>query len=312
MASVLQKLRWTAYDLPASSTHGTLPVRIGEVGNGGPVALITAGVHGDEGPWGAWAIRQMLASIDESALEGAIRVVPAANPLAMSADLRNAPVDQLDLNRAFPGSADGSYTECAAHLLVEHAIKGADVVIDLHGGGSWCVNSFVFRMPGGEILSDAFDAPFALTAPDRSVTLTGYARILGATVAAVEMGGKSGFEQKWAERIALGLRRALASAGVISGDGIPPREIETIPVGESKVLRPSAGGVFVPEISADQIGTIVPQGTVLGRVYDATGMELLETFEAPFAQTALMLLRPFMTQIDGGAMTYVVAEPQKS
>lgn len=310
MASLLNSMAWTDYDLPASSAHGIAPLRVGTVGDDGPIALITAGIHGDEGPWGAWAIRQLLESVDESDLLGTLRVVPAANPLAMAADLRNAPVDQLDLNRAFPGSANGSYTERIAHLLVEHAANNANVVIDLHGGGSWCVNSFVFRMQGGEVLSDAFDAPFSMQAPDRTVTLTGYARSQGATVAAVEMGGKSGYERQWADRITQGLRRALAATGVLKNEGIPPREIETIPVSASTVLRPSAGGVFVPQIGADQIGTIVPGGTVLGHIYDASCQELLETLEAPFEQTAILLLRPFITQLEGGAMTYVVAEPQ--
>ena len=308
MTSLLDHIRWITYDLPASSTHRTLPLRVGEVGSGKPLALITAGVHGDEGPWGAWAIRQMLQNVDMSSLKGTIRIVPAANPLAMSADLRNAPIDQLDMNRAFPGSADGSYTERAAHLLVEHALPGADIVIDLHGGGSWCVNSFVFRMVDGELLSDAFEAPFSLEAPDRTVTLTGYARSQGATVTAVEMGGKSGFERHWANRIATGLRRAMAVAGVISSHDIPPRAYETIAVGPSQVIRPSQGGVFVPEVGADSIGTVVPEGTLLGSLYDATCSDILETYTAPFSQTALLLLRPYMTQLDGGAMTYVIAE----
>lgn len=308
-SSLLGNIQWTTYPLPASSTHGTLPLRIGEVGEGQPCALITAGVHGDEGPWGAWAIRKMLETTSINDLRGKIRVIPVANPLAMSADLRNAPVDQLDMNRAFPGSPSGSYTERTANLVVEHAIKDADIVIDLHGGGSWCVNAFVFRMPGGETLSNAFDAPFSLEAPDRDVTLTGYAKSQGATVAAVEMGGKSKYEHQWADRIAEGLRRALAASNVIKDNMIPPHKVETIPVSSSTVLRPSAGGVFVPSVGAEQVGTIVPEDTVLGRLYDATCSELIETFTAPFPQTALLLLRPFMTQLEGGDMTYVIAEP---
>lgn len=310
MTGLLNHIRWQTYPLPASSTVGTQPLRIGQIRQAGPVALITAGVHGDEGPWGAWAIRKLLSTLSPDDLLGSIRIVPAANPLAISADLRNAPVDQLDLNRAFAGQANGSYTERLASLLVTHAIDGADVVIDLHGGGSWCVNSFVFKIEGGEHLSDAFAAPFSMTAPDRAVTLTGYARSQGAKVVAVEMGGKSGFEQQWADRIATGLRRALAISGVIKSDAIPPREMTTIPVTASDVIRPAAGGVFVPEISVDQIGTIVTKGTVLGRMYDATCTEVIETFTAPYDKTAVMLLRPFMTQLEGGAMTYVVAEPQ--
>ena len=150
----------------------------------------------------------MLEQIDISELKGSIRVIPVTNPLAMQADKRNAPVDQLDLNRVFPGSPDGSYTERIAYTIVNEALPNVDYVIDLHGGGSWCVNAFVFEMEGGRDLSLSFPAPFIVNAPSRNVTLTGYAKSQGMTVAAVEMGGRSQFEAEWADKIADGLIRA--------------------------------------------------------------------------------------------------------
>ncbi len=36
---------------------------------------------------------------------------------------------------------------------------------------------------------------------------------------------------------------------------------------------------------------------------------VIEDFRAPYEQTALMLLRPFVAQLEGGAMTYVISEP---
>ena len=141
--------------------------------------------------------------------------MPLANPLAMQADKRNAPFDQLDLNRAFPGAVDGSYTERLAQILADAGLANIDYVIDLHGGGSWCVNAFVFEMEGGRDLSLCFSAPFVMRAPDRVVSLTGYARSLGKTVAAVEMGGAQRFgrgvggaDRRWlAARLVPGRRR---------------------------------------------------------------------------------------------------------
>jgi hypothetical protein len=240
-------------------------------------------------------------------LRGSLRVVPVTNPFAMQADARNAPFDALDLNRAFPGNTEGSHTERLAATLVTHAVDGADVVIDLHGGGSWCVNAFVFQFPGGESLSEAFDAPFMFNGPDRNITLTGYARSKGATVTAVEMGGRSEDEEKWAERIAVGLRRALGIGGVLT----PTAAAESKPrlVGPTTVLRPSRGGIFMPRVRATDVGTIVDGGTILGQLLDPVTQQVLETFEAPYPKTALLLLRPTIAQIEGGAMTYVVAEP---
>lgn len=283
---------------------------VGMAGDGRPRALITAGIHGDEGPWGAWAIHRLLADLTPEDLLGGLRVIPAANPLAMEADLRNAPVDQLDLNRAFPGSASGSYTERVAAAIVMHGLPDVDVVIDLHGGGSWCVNAFAFEAAGGEALTAAFDPPFIVRAPERAVTLTGYARTLGAAVVGVEMGGRSAHEATWAAHLAQGLRRALAAVGVVrpAADD-PPRRYAGLRVGETTVLRPDVGGVFVPTVTADQVGTVVAGGTLLGQVLHPATFETLHTFTAPFARTALLLLRPHVTRIEGGAMTYVVAAP---
>ena len=122
------------------------------------------------------------------------------------------------------------------------------------------------------------------------------------------MGGRSEREDHWAARIAAGLRRALGIAGVLTPvEGPPPAE--SIPVGPSEVLRPSRGGIFVPNLRADSVGTIVPGGTVLGYLLDPVTQTIVETFEAPYERTALMLLRPTIAQIEGGAMTYVVAQP---
>src|SRR5690606_5657873 len=308
MTSLFAALEWRRHAVPGEPAYGQLEIGIGQVGSGGPVALVAAGVHGDEGPWGALAIRKLLESTSVDALQGTLRVVPCANPLAMQADARNAPLDTLDLNRSFPGNAGGSHTEVLAAVLANEAVAGCDLVIDLHGGGSWCVNAFAFEMPGGEHISRAFGAPFVVKAPDRTVTLTGYARSLGATVAAVEMGGRSVDELAWAERIADGLRRALTIAGVLRGTATEP-PIQSIPVGETTVLRPRAGGLFVPEVKAADVGTIVPKGTSLGRVLDSVTLAVRETLVAPFDETALLLLRPHIARLEGGAMTYVVAQP---
>jgi predicted deacylase len=308
MNSLLGHISWKRFPLVAGANLGQTMLSIGEIGNNGPTALVTAGVHGDEGPWGAWAIRKLLMNTSRDELLGTLRIVPVSNPFAMEADARNAPFDVLDLNRQFPGDSMGSHTERLAALLTEHALKGIDTAIDLHGGGSWCVNAFAFQMPGGDEISRAFGAPFIVSAPDRTVTLTGYARSQGAVVAAVEMGGRSEFEEQWADRIAAGLRRALGIAGILTPTDDQPAQ-HSISVGTTTVLRPSQGGVFIPELRASSVGTVVSQGKVLGHLIDPVSQEIVETFTAPFERTAVLLLRPTMTRIEGGAMTYVLAEP---
>ncbi|HUS78855.1 MAG TPA: M14 family metallopeptidase [Patescibacteria group bacterium] len=310
MTHLSDLMRWDTHRVSAGAAVREIGLSVGHVGEGRPTGLVVAGVHGDEGPWGAWAMRKLLEGTDVGELKGTLRVVPVANPLAMEADERNSPLDSLDLNRAFPGNPTGSHTERLAAVLAAHAVDGADVVIDLHGGGSWCVNSFAFKFPGGEELSKAFGAPFIVEGRERENTLTGYARSGGARVAAVEMGGRCQLEEAWAERIASGLRKALGVAGVLTPSDDEP-EKESTPVGASRVLRPSRGGIFKPNLRAVDVGTVVSGGTVMGRLLDPVTMEEVERFEAPFPETAVLLLRPTLARIEGGAMTYVVAPLRK-
>jgi predicted deacylase len=303
---LFELVEWENYYASADNSTSEITLTIGRVGQSNPSGLIVAGVHGDEGPWGAWAIRKLIEETREEDLLGSLRLVLVANPLAMEANTRNAPIDSLDLNRSFPGSKDGTYTEQVAAILSENAVKGADVVIDLHGGGSWCVNAFTFRFSGCRDLSEAFGAPFTIKGQNRTNTLTGYARSKGARVVAVEMGGKGRDEELWATRIAEGLRRALGIAGILT-----PIEEEaefSLPVSNSTVLSPTDSGIFLPLLKEVDVGTIVQKDTILGRMLEPKTMNELEVFKAPYSRTAILLLRPTLSYLERGAMTYVVAQ----
>ena len=311
MAAIAHLMNWREIPIGVTSAFGTADLLLGEAGSGTPGVLITAGIHGDEGPWGAWAINHLLSNIADDDVRGFIRVVPMANPLAMQADKRNAPADQLDLNRTFPGDADGSYSERLAHILATGGLDGIDVVIDLHGGGSWCVNAFVYEMDGGRELSLCFPAPFIVKAPARDESLTGHARSKGLTVTAVEMGGRGQYERQWAQKIADGLLRALCQIGAVDKRRAPPKIDAPISVSSTSVLRPRQGGIFVPALDDAHIGTLVVKDTLLGRLHHPATFAVLEEFRAPYDETALLLLRPFVAQLEAGAMTYVVAQPSR-
>ena len=87
---------------------------------------------------------------------------------------------------------------------------------------------------------------------------------------------------------------------------------EPVKVGPTQVLRPSRGGIFSPGLGAKSVGTVVAGGTVLGRLLDPVTMETVEVFEAPYTETAVLLLRPRLAVVEGGAMTYVVASPEEA
>jgi hypothetical protein len=100
MRALLDVIRWKRIPISAGAAAGNIELTIGEVGAGHPVGLVAAGIHGDEGPWGAWAIRKLLETTAIDDLRGSLRVLPAANPRWRP--IHNAPLDSLDLNRTFP------------------------------------------------------------------------------------------------------------------------------------------------------------------------------------------------------------------
>lgn len=116
----------------------------------GPNLLFTAGIHGDEyeGPATLWRLAN---TIDPAAVCGKLTLVIAANPLAIAQRRRAAPEDGLDLNRAFPGRADGTITEAIALFLTQLLDNNYGAVFDLHAAGD---DSFFIPSTLGHFLED--------------------------------------------------------------------------------------------------------------------------------------------------------------
>lgn len=97
-----------------------------------PVGLVIAGAHGDEYE-GPAAIHDLLLELDPYKVKGSIIFVPVANPAAFAAASRRHPADNGDLNRAFPGTAEGGPTEQLAFLLLRELALVSQCVLSLHG-----------------------------------------------------------------------------------------------------------------------------------------------------------------------------------
>jgi predicted deacylase len=118
---------WTMLSMKVDAfvCHGAAP---------GPVAVIVAGVHGDEYE-GPSAVAELTKRLRPSAMHGSVVAIPVANPMAFCAAQRITPEDGLNLARTFPGKANGSVTEQLAATLFDNAVVHADFLIDLHSGG---------------------------------------------------------------------------------------------------------------------------------------------------------------------------------
>ena len=310
MHTIYDALSWHEVQVTAHAAARHIPLIYGEAGTTGPRATLIAGTHGDEGPWSALAIK-LLCRHPVERLTGRLRVIFTANALAAEVERRNSWIDSpnsIDLDSVFPGNKEGSHTDRLAGFIAP-LVADSDVVIDLHGGGTWCVNAFVKRFEGSEQLAADLGAPFISNAPNKRGGLTTYARSLGIKVANVEVGGRSSREMYWTERNARGLERALFNLGVLTLDAPPAPAERAVDVGATKAMRAKVGGIFVPTLREDAVGTIVPLGTELGKILDLHTIAELQVFTAPYGQTAMMLMRPQICTVEGSALVYVLAEP---
>lgn len=105
--------------------------------NEGPTVLITAGIHNAEYV-GIQAAIELSNELDVDELRGNVVILPLANRSGFeNRTMSMVYEDGKNLNRVFPGNAEGSAAEKLAHMLFETFIRHADAYIDLHSGDGY-------------------------------------------------------------------------------------------------------------------------------------------------------------------------------
>jgi predicted deacylase len=263
----------------------------------GPAVLVTAGVHGSEYVSIDAAV-QLGATLDPAAIRGQVLCLPLLNPAAFEGRVAYvSPVDNLNLNRAFPGKADGTLTERLAWLLSEKAIRGADALLDLHGGDlPEALFPFSLYYETGDAALDersrrmaaAFGSPAVIVhrqagAPISGLTVT-TAGALGVPAIIAEDGGAGVYDPALAALMRAGAENVLRSLGSLEGPAAanpPPRVFSAF-----VWLRSERAGFFKPAVA---VGAEVAAGTVLGTIGDFFG-RIVETIVSPVAGQLLFLV----------------------
>jgi predicted deacylase len=161
--------------LPRLNSHSRLsmPVHVIHGRRDGPRLFVSAAVHGDELN-GVEIIRRLLNHSGLERLHGSLVAVPVANVYGVIHQSRYLP-DRRDLNRSFPGSAEGSLTARVAHLFMEEIVSRCSHGIDLHTGANHRTNLPQIRAnlddPETERLARAFGVPVLLNSSLRDGSL---------------------------------------------------------------------------------------------------------------------------------------------
>ena len=118
------------------SAYGAISIPIAVIRNGdGPTVFLMAGNHGDEYE-GQIVLAKLIRALEPEHVRGRVIILPASNLPAAMAGARVSPIDQGNLNRAFPGDPHGTPTWAIAHYIDSVLYPMADFHHDLHSGGS--------------------------------------------------------------------------------------------------------------------------------------------------------------------------------
>ena len=69
-------------------------------------------------------------------IKGRLVILPSANFPAAMEGRRTSPIDEGNLNRSFPGDAEGTITQQIAYFIEHSLLPGFDYSFDFHSGGS--------------------------------------------------------------------------------------------------------------------------------------------------------------------------------
>jgi N-alpha-acetyl-L-2,4-diaminobutyrate deacetylase len=256
-----------------------LPITV--IANGsGPTALVMAGNHGDEYP-GPIAIMKLMRELKPEQVRGRLILVPALNLPAVKAATRLSPLDGRNLNRSFPGRADGVPTEMVAHYLTNVLFPLADIVVDIHTGGRSvdfypCAHMHLVddrqqrrAMVEGTL---AWNSDFAFLYTDIAGTglLPVEAERQGKIVITTEMGGGEPIPAAVHRLTQSGLRNVLVHFGVLAGEkqtrqqlGLPPtRWVQSLDRDDYRMAPES--GIYENLVT---LGAQVEAGQPVGQIH---------------------------------------------
>ena len=273
----------------------------------GPTIGISGSIHGNENA-GSQTILELFRAIKDMPLKGRILLLPVANPRAFAVNHRFTPLDELNLNREFPGSPRGNYTQQLADALANNYFNELDYHIDLHSGTDRPTVDYVYIW-NDEPLSRAFGSK-CLYRPVEGKEGTVYAGTTksvtmdrhGTKVVTVELGGGIVDQGPYVERTLNGLLNMLRHLGVIEGEVKPnPKQIV---VTELVGIRPKHGGWLEPLCPAN--GEVIKGGQLLGRVVSPYDFEVIEEIPTPFENGVMIMQHRTRNVVEAGDYGFMV------
>ncbi|KAI8896172.1 hypothetical protein BC833DRAFT_598658 [Globomyces pollinis-pini] len=249
-----------------------VPVIIARGVQPGPVVGITAVVHGNELN-GVPCIHRVISDIDVSRLKGTVVAVPCVNVPGYLSFAREFS-DGKDLNRYFPGNANGTASQIYNHNIFTKIIKQLNYLIDLHTASFGRVNSYYVRADMNDPISAVFaklqQPQVILHNSGQDGTLRSACASIGIKAITVEIGNPQLFQNQFVQWSYQGVMRILNYLTMFKSDmdeltaGVPL----TIVCSRGFWIYTKTGGVL--EVYP-QVNTIVKKGQLIARIKNIFG-----------------------------------------
>ncbi|WP_262693136.1 M14 family metallopeptidase [Kordiimonas aquimaris] len=279
-----------------------VPVSIIQGRSNGPTLALVAGTHGYEyAP--VIGLQKAARLIDPAMLSGTVIIVHVANmPSFLGRTIYYSPVDGENMNRVYPGKADGTVSERIAHAITTQVIEQADYLVDMHSGdGNEDLRPYIYMPVTGNAEMDAKIKGMALAFgldhividrrenlpadASRFTDMTGLTR--GIPSMTTEAGRVGSTAPELVRKNAEGVMNLLRHLKMLPGNEKPPQP--TVWLGDFTVITSPADGIFAARVKG---GYTVAKDGVLGELVDYFG-EPIATIRAPYA----------------GMVNYVIATP---
>ena len=211
-------------------------------------------------------------------------------------------MDGKNLNRAYPGKADGTMSERVAYAITTKVIEKADYVVDMHSGdGNEALRPYIYMPRTGDAALDEKIKGMALafgidhividerevSALDATVFTDMTALSRGIPSMTTEAGQLGSTDPHWVDINVRGSFNLMRYLRMLPGEPIPPRP--TVWLKEYQVITSPEHGLFRPAVKD---GYAIAKGGVLGELVDHFGTHIA-TIHAPF----------------DGVINYVIATP---
>jgi predicted deacylase len=242
---------------------------------------VFGGTHGNE--WeGQIAAKRLCGDLDADQICGRVILIPQLSASACSVNTRLSPLDNVNMNRAFPGDARGTISYRIAHFIKSRVFPLVRVVADLHSGGiegGFALCSSIHSVPDQkqyqEMVTAAklFDTPFVFIYSSQMASglLSDEAEAEGK----IAIGGEFGYGETVSRKGVLhayeGVKNLLRHYGHLqervrridpNRDGEP--RLVSAPDLEAYVPAPR-DGIWEPSVD---LGAPVSEGAVIGYLHD--------------------------------------------